>query len=195
MVRKSALLIVDLQNDFCPGGALAVPDGDTIVPVANRAIALFTAQGLPVIASRDWHPGITSHFKAFGGIWPRHCIQGTHGAGFHPELRLPQSAIIISKGSDPDRDDYSAFQARDHQGRPLAEILESLEVRSIHICGLATDYCVRETALDGIRRSIAVTLLIDGVKGVDLTPGDSERALAEMRSIGVEFVKVAELVE
>lgn len=193
MDNGSGLVIVDLQNDFCPGGALAVPDGDTIVAAVNRAISLFTAQRLPVIASRDWHPEKTAHFRQFGGLWPPHCIQGTHGAEFHPGLLLPRDAIIISKGNDPARDDYSAFHARDAQGRQLAEILETLKVCRIHVCGLATDYCVKETVMEGVRRFFEVTLLIDGVKGVDLTPGDSENALAEMRSHGVEFANIADL--
>ena len=195
MDTHSALLIIDLQNDFCPGGALAVPDGDAVVPVINRAINHFSARGLPIIASRDWHPPQTSHFRPFGGIWPPHCVQGTPGAGFHPDLRLPPEAVIVSKGTDPSRDDYSAFQARDEQGTSLPELLTSLGVTHICVCGLATDYCVKETVLEARRCGITVTVLTDAVRGVDLTPGDSERALAEMRAAGSIPATTADLAQ
>jgi nicotinamidase/pyrazinamidase len=189
----SALLIIDLQNDFCPGGALAVPEGDAIVPVINRVISHFSARGLPIIASRDWHPTRTSHFKAFGGIWPPHCIQGTPGAGFHPDLRLPPETIIVSKGTDPHRDDYSALHARDGQDTPLPALLTRLGVNHICVCGLATDYCVKETVLEARRCGMSVTVLTDAVRGVDLTPGDSERALAAMCAAGAITATTADL--
>ncbi len=193
MDAHSALLIIDLQNDFCPGGALAVPEGDEVVPLINRAIAHFSARGLPIIASRDWHPHRTSHFKPFGGIWPPHCIQGTPGAGFHPDLRLPPETVIVSKGTDPNRDDYSAFHARDMHGSSLPELLASLGVTHIYVCGLATDYCVKETVLEARRCGIGVTVLTDAVRGVDLTPGDSERALAAMCAAGAITATTADL--
>ena len=123
MERNAALLIVDLQNDFCPGGSLPVADGDRVVEPLNRAIQYFTAKGLPVLASRDWHPPVTSHFKEYGGLWPPHCVQGSSGAGFHPGLRLPAEALIVSKGTDPGSDSYSAFDGRTDDGRALKEIL------------------------------------------------------------------------
>src|SRR5512136_3191264 len=189
MLRKPALLVVDVQNDFCPGGALGVPDGDRIVPRVNRTIELFERRHLPVLATRDWHPRTTKHFKEFGGAWPPHCIQGTKGARFHPDLRLPKDAFILSKGMDPEQDSYSGFQAYNGQGRDLESVVRDLGVDEIFICGLATDYCVRATALDATRRGIRVRVLGDAIKGVDLKSGDSEAAIREMHAAGVPFVE------
>ncbi len=182
-------MVVDLQNDFCPGGSLAVPDGDRIVPRVNRTIDLFVRRGLPVLASRDWHPRITKHFKEYGGAWPPHCIQGTKGARFHPDLRLPKDALILSKGIDPEQDSYSAFQAYNGRGRDLESVVHDLGIDELFLCGLATDYCVRATALDALRRGIRVRVLADAVKGVDVKPGDSKAALEEMRAAGVPFLE------
>lgn len=195
MKKSAALLIVDLQNDFCPGGALAVPDGDRVVPVVNRYIALFTEKGLPVFFSRDWHPRQTSHFREFGGIWPVHCVQDTPGAAFHPDLMVPQDAVVLSKGMDPMKDAYSAFQAVTDNGRPLAELLREKQITDIFVGGLATDYCVKETSLDGLARGFSMRFLDDASRGVDLIPGDSERAVDEMISGGavkMHFPDVAE---
>ncbi len=189
MSRKPALLVVDVQNDFCPGGALAVRDGDAIVPRVNRTIELFERRGLPVLATRDWHPPVTKHFKEFGGAWPAHCIQGTKGARFHPDLRLPKDARILSKGMDPEQDSYSGFQAYNGEGRDLESVVRDLGVDEIFICGLATDYCVRATTLDAMRRGIRIRVLGDAIKGVDVKPGDSEAAIREMRDAGIPFVE------
>lgn len=188
MSRKPALLVVDVQNDFCPGGALAVPEGDAIVPRVNRTIELFERRNLPVLATRDWHPRATKHFKEFGGAWPPHCIQGTKGARFHPDLRLPKDALILSKGMDPEQDSYSGFQAYNGQGRDLESVVRDLGVDEIFICGLATDYCVRATTLDAMRRGIRIRVLGDAIRGVDVKPGDSQAAIQEMRAAGVSFV-------
>jgi len=126
MGAEKALLIIDVQNDFCPGGALAVPEGDKIVPVLNRYIELFLSKGLPIFASRDWHPEKTKHFKDFGGLWPKHCIQKTRGAEFHPGLKLPDKIIILSKGMDPEKDSYSVFQGADSQGKSFLNLLKWL---------------------------------------------------------------------
>ncbi len=187
MSRKPALLVVDLQNDFCPGGALGVPDGDHIIPRVNRTIELFERRGLPVLATRDWHPPVTKHFKEFGGAWPPHCIQGTKGARFHPDLQLPKDAVILSKGMDPDQDSYSGFQAYNGQGRDLESVIRDLGIDEIFLCGLATDYCVRATALDASRRGIRVRVLEDAIRGVDIKPGDSDAAIQEMRGAGVSL--------
>ncbi len=184
---KPALLVVDVQNDFCPGGALAVPEGDRVVPALNEYIARFAAAELPVYASRDWHPARTTHFKEFGGVWPPHCIQGTPGAEFHPDLRLPPGATVLSKGMGEREDAYSAFQATTPEGEPFAERLRRDGVTHLYVGGLATDYCVRASALDARRLGLAVTLLADASRGVDVRPGDSERAVAEMREAGVEI--------
>ncbi len=184
MGRRPALLVVDVQNDFSPGGALGVPEGDSIISRVNRTIALFERRRLPVLFSRDWHPKVTKHFKDYGGAWPPHCIQGTKGARFHPNLTVPKDALILSKGMDPEQDSYSAFQATTVRGRDLESTLQELGVDELFICGLATDYCVRATTLDALRRGMKVRVLKDAVRGVDVKPGDSEAALREMRAQG-----------
>ena len=181
-----ALLIVDVQNDFCPGGALAVPEGDRVVPVLNRYIERCRAGQIPIIASRDWHPEKTSHFKAYGGIWPPHCIQHTKGAQFHPDLKLPKETIVISKGMDPDKDSYSAFQAFDSEGTPLAELLKKRRITHLFVGGLATDYCVRVSVLDALKEGLKVTVLEDAVRGVELQSGDSKKAFDEMVRSGAD---------
>ena len=186
MREKSALLVVDIQIDFCPGGALSVPRGDEIIPVLNRYIERFHRAGLHIFVTRDWHPAKTSHFKAFGGTWPVHCVQGSEGAQFHPGLMLPDNAVIISKGMAPNRDDYSALHGVDPNGNPLPEVLKEFGIERIFIGGLTTDYCVKESALEGLRQGFRVTVLTDAVRGVDLKPGDSERALKEIRAAGAD---------
>ncbi len=193
MTDKPALLVVDVQNDFCPGGALAVTDGDRVVAPLNRAAAIFAAAHLPVLASRDWHPARSAHFQPFGGPWPAHCVQDTPGAELHPRLHLPDTGILLSKGMDETRDGYSAFDGMTEAGSPLAEVLGEHTVNHLYVGGLATDYCVRATVLDALERGFAVTLLVDAVAGVDVQPGDSKRALAEMASAGARMLKVAEI--
>ena len=193
MEKDAALLIVDVQNDFCPGGALPVAAGDLVVEPLNRAARLFATAGLPVLASRDWHPPISSHFRGYGGIWPTHCVQGNHGADFHPGLRLPPRTLVISKGNDPGSDGYSAFDGRGDDGRTLEEILESLGVRQLYIGGLASDYCVRSTALEAHQAGFTVTVLSDAIAGVDVSAGDSQRALDELVKAGVKFCTVDDL--
>jgi len=173
-----------MQNDFCPSGALGVPEGDRVVPILNKYIEIFRQAGLPIYFTRDWHPPVTVHFKPYGGVWPPHCVQGTHGAEFHPDLAVPPRAVIMSKGDDPKQDSYSAFFGHDEKGRSLAEVLREDGVNHFYIGGLATDYCVKETSLDAIKDGFEVTVLIDGVKGVDLSPGDSERAMEEVKRKG-----------
>lgn len=188
-----ALLIVDVQNDFCPGGSLPVPRGDEVVPVLNEYARRFHEAGRPVIASRDWHPPQTKHFQSGGGQWPPHCVQGTPGAEFHPNLRLPEGTIVVSKGMDPSQDSYTAFDAVTDDGRPLLQLLRELGVRRLFVGGLATDYCVRASVLDALRHGFEVVLLTDAVRGVDVTPGDSERALQEMRAAGAREMTLAEV--
>ncbi len=192
MAERAVLLVVDMQVDFCPGGSLAVPGGDDIIPVINRYIELCGQCGVPIFASRDWHPPVTTHFKRYGGLWPPHCIQGSEGARFHPLLRLPADVTVISKGIDPHKDDYSTFHALSEAGYYLDDHLKKEGVRRIYICGLATDYCVRQSSLDALRAGYAVTVFVDAVKGVDLTPGDSQRALEEISRAGAELMDVSE---
>jgi nicotinamidase/pyrazinamidase len=188
MQDKDALVIVDVQNDFCPGGALAVAGGDEVVPALNAYIEKFTKAGRPIFATRDWHPEKTKHFKAYGGQWPPHCIQGTKGAEFRDDLRLPPSAVIVSTGAAPDEDGYSGFDGRDERGTPLEELFRRANIERIFVGGLATDYCVKHTVLDGLKRGFKVVWLEDASRGVDLNAGDSARAAAEMAGGGAKSI-------
>lgn len=180
-MTDAALLIVDVQNDFCPGGALAVEQGDAVVPVLNAYMEMLD---LPVYASRDWHPVRTSHFREFGGIWPPHCIQNTRGAAFHPDLKLPADTTVLTKGTSATDDGYSAFEGVDARGRPLAGVLRARGVRRLYLGGLTTDYCVRTSALDALGEGFEVVLLIDAIRGINLKPGDVDRAIAQVKAAG-----------
>lgn len=182
MAGKRALIVVDVQNDFCPGGSLAVPAGDEVVAPLNQQIEEFLARGDTVVKSRDWHPPVTRHFAAHGGTWPVHCVQNTAGAAFHPGLQDDPRILIVSKGLG-DEDNYSAFD-----GTTLAATLRERGVEEIWVGGLATDYCVKNTVLDGLRAGFRVKLLADAARPVELQPGDGARAIAEMRSAGAEVV-------
>ena len=192
--RVPALLVVDVQNDFCPGGALAVSSGDTVVPALNRMIEWTAKRGGAVYASRDWHAPKASHFKEFGGVWPVHCVQETPGARFYPGLRLPADATVVTKGDRPDSDGYSAFEGHTPTGKSFADDLKEKGIRHLHVGGLATDYCVRHSVLDALESGFDVTLLTDAVKGVDVNPGDSAKALEEMRRAGAKFATTEEVV-
>ena len=187
----SALLVIDVQRDFCPGGALAVEEGDRVVAPLNAAAARFAAAGRPVIATRDWHPRRTIHFQEFGGTWPPHCVQGTPGAEFHPALKLPPSAIVVSSGMREDEDGYSAFDAVDGAGRPVADLLRDQGVRRLYVGGLATDYCVKASVLDARELGFEVSVLEDAVRAVNVQPGDGDRALAAMRDAGARLTSGA----
>jgi nicotinamidase/pyrazinamidase len=193
MEERSALLVVDVQKDFCPGGSLAVPDGDRVVPALNRHIADAIARGWPVYASRDWHPAVTSHFQAYGGEWPPHCVQNTDGAMFHRDLRLPASTIVITKGESPDNPGYSALGGFTPEGKTLASALQDGQIDHLYVGGLATDYCVKQSVLDARRMGLNVTVLGDAIAGVDVHPGDSTRAIDDMRRAGAEVSSGARL--
>jgi nicotinamidase/pyrazinamidase len=182
-----ALVIVDVQNDFCPGGSLAVAGGDRVVAPLARLATRCAAAGLPVFASRDWHPPDTAHFQAAGGPWPAHCVRDTPGAELHPDLVLPLEVVLLSKGVDPQADGYSAFEARDDAGRDLADLLTAAGVDHLLVGGLATDYCVRATVLEALSRGLGVSLLTDAVAGVNVQPGDADRAVAEMVAAGAQL--------
>ena len=184
MQATDALIIVDVQNDFCPGGSLAVTGGDEVVPVLNQYIEQFTQARVPIFATRDWHPEDTRHFKIHGGLWPPHCIQGTKGAEFRTDLALPDDAVIVSAGMAPDEEGYSGFDGKDENGAGLADLLRARGVERVFIGGIATDYCVKETVLDALKHGFKVVLLEDAVRGVNLRPDDSERAIAEMVRAG-----------
>jgi nicotinamidase/pyrazinamidase len=189
MQGKDALVLVDPQIDFCPGGALPVVDGDKIMPILNQYIGKFRRAGVPIFATRDWHPEKTSHFNTGGGPWPPHCIQGSKGAQFHPHLKLPLEAVIVSAGMGSDEDGYSGFLGRDDSGAQLADLLRQRGVERIFVGGLATDYCVKHTVIDGLKQGFKVVLLEDAVRGVNLRPGDSKQAIEEMVRSGAEVAK------
>jgi nicotinamidase/pyrazinamidase len=179
---KQALIVVDVQNDFCPGGALAVAHGDEVVEPLNEQIDEFLERGAPVYKSRDWHPATTKHFEAHGGTWPVHCVQNTKGAEFHPALRDDPRITVVSKGLG-DTDCYSAFDETD-----LVSQLREQGVKEVVVGGLATDYCVKNTVLDALKHGFKVKLLENATRAVDLQPGDGDRAIEEMRAAGAEIV-------
>ncbi len=200
--RESALLIIDVQNDFCPGGSLAVESGDDVIPVINRIMPIF----FRVLATQDWHPPdhvsfATSHpgrkpldVVTTDGIeqvlWPDHCIQGTRGAELHPRLETGRIGLLLRKGMRPRLDSYSGFFENDHRtDTGLRHYLKGLKVRELFICGLATDYCVRASALDARRLGFRVTLIRDACRGVDLPRGSIEKAIAAMRKSGVRMIE------
>jgi nicotinamidase/pyrazinamidase len=179
---KRPLLVVDVQNDFCPGGALGVAGGDEVVAPLNKLIAEFLERGEPVFKSRDWHPPTTKHFTEYGGTWPVHCVQNTKGAEFHPGLMDDPHIRVISKGQG-DEDQYSAFDGTD-----LALQLRRLGVEEVWVGGLATDYCVKQTVLDALKEGFKVKALENAMRAVEVNPGDGARAIEEMREAGAEVV-------
>ncbi len=183
------MLVVDVQRDFCPGGALAVKDGDKVVPTLNRVIGAFTEASIPVFFTRDWHPRNHVSFKGQGGIWPPHCVKGTAGAEFHPKLRVPRGAVVVSKGTEADLEAYSGFEGTDLEKR-----LKEAGVREVFIGGLATDYCVKETSLDALGAGLKVKVLEDCVRGVNLRENDSELALREVAARGAGLVTSSDAV-
>ena len=189
----TAVLVIDVQRDFCAGGALAVPGGDSVVPVLNDVIGGAAERRMPVYASRDWHPAASRHFATGGGVWPVHCVAGSDGARFHPDLRLPAGAAVVSKGVEPDEDGFSAFDGRLEDGTTLEESLRAAGVARLLVGGLATDYCVRHTVLDALKKGWLVTLLTDAVSAVDLKPDGGARALDEMRAAGADLRASADL--
>ncbi len=188
----TALIVVDVQNDFAdPAGSLYVRGGEEVVPLVNTEIVAARDAGATVVLTQDWHPDTTPHFAKDGGIWPVHCVAGTWGAGFHPDLDTT-GAAVVRKGSGGE-DGYSGFTVRDPitgETSPtgLAEILTAAGVGRVVVAGLATDYCVVETAVDAVAAGYKTTLLADAVRAVDLNPGDGSRAVARMAIEGVQVV-------
>lgn len=177
---RPALLVVDVQRDFCPGGSLAVKDGDEVVAPLNKTIAAFERLDFPVFFTRDWHPRNHISFAAQGGPWPPHCVRGTPGADFQPGLIIPRGAVVISKGDRPSTEAYSGFQGTDLEAR-----LKKRDVDEVYVGGLATDYCVKESVLDARRAGFRVNLLKDCVRAVEAKAGDGSRAMEEMKAAGV----------
>ena len=186
----AALILVDIQNDFCPGGALAVNEGDQIVPAVNRLIPGFPL----VISTQDWHPENHISFKEQGGPWPPHCVQGTLGAELHSDLKTDTIAHYFRKASSPDKDDYSEFAGKDDRGRSLDEVLKSYGVKKLYAVGLATDYCVLETVIDGLRLGYEVYAVTDAMRAVNVNPADGEKALQKMADSGAHLVTSDEVL-
>ena len=177
--QGDALLIVDVQNDFLPGGALGVPDGDAVIAPLNAWISRFTAAGLPVFATRDWHPPDHCSFRPQGGPWPLHCVAGSAGAAFAAALRLPADARIVDKATRSDVDAYSGFSGTD-----LRAQLQAAGVKRLFVGGLATDYCVLNSVLDARRLGYDVVLLTPAMRAVNIRPDDGDRAMAQMQAAG-----------
>jgi nicotinamidase/pyrazinamidase len=190
--ERTALVVVDVQNDFAdPSGSLSVAGGEAIVPRVNKAIALAVEADALLVATQDWHPDVTPHFAKDGGIWPVHCVGGTWGAELHPALDLPPNALRVRKGANGE-DGYSGFTMRDPRtGEETATELEARlrerEIERLVVCGLATDYCVKATALDGVRLGFDVELLADAIAAVNLRPDDGDHAIAEMVEGGIRI--------
>jgi nicotinamidase/pyrazinamidase len=183
-----ALILVDIQNDFCPGGSLAVAEGDRVVPVANELQKRFDL----VVATKDWHPPGHASFET---LWPPHCVQGTTGAEFVPGLDTARVAHVFLKGTDPAVDSYSGFFDNEHKrSTGLGDYLRAQGVTDVFICGLATDYCVKFTALDALRLGFKTTVVGDACRGVEVEAGDTARALEEMRAAGAKIVESGELL-
>ena len=189
--EKTALLVVDVQNDFAdPSGSLYVSSGEEVVPVINSEIDKALSSGTRVFYTQDWHPEETAHFEKFGGIWPVHCVQGTWGAEFHPDLKV--TGEVIQKGTGGE-DGYSGFTVRDPQGgdesdTELEGLLRDAGIERIVVVGLATDYCVKETAVDGARKGFDTSVLYNAVRAVDIKPGDGRRALQDIEKAGGKVV-------
>lgn len=180
-----ALLIIDFQNDFTTGGALAVPEGDEIAGPVKRLAEHFDF----IAATRDWHPPDHASFEAQGGPWPVHCVQGTHGADFHPAVKDVELDAVVDVGQGQDDQGYSGFEKSE-----LTRILRENHVDEVYVCGLATDYCVRASAIDACREGFDVTVVEDAVRGVEVDPGDSERAFADMRDAGARIATADEVL-
>jgi nicotinamidase/pyrazinamidase len=173
------LIVVDVQNDFCAGGALPVPDGDAVVEPINRLAEEFSF----VVATRDWHPPNHDSFREQGGPWPVHCVRETGGAGLHPKLHTSRIDAVVDAGREPDHEGYSGFEHTE-----LERLLRDQRVDTVHVAGLALDYCVKETALDARRAGFGVVLHVGATRAIDAEPGDGDRALDELREAGVEIV-------
>ena len=188
--NSDALLIIDIQNDFLPGGALPIDKGDKIILVINEYIRLFEDAKAHILASRDWHPSNHMSFKKFGGLWPSHCVQQTEGARFSPNLKLPAHTIMISKATDTEREAYSAFD-----GTNLVHELRTLCVKRVFAGGLATDYCVVNTVLDACKLGFETIVLIDATWGINANPGDVSRAIETMVKNGAQQAVADDFME
>ena len=183
-----ALVVVDVQVDLCPGGAPPVPHGDKVVRPINTLLHTADAHNRLVVLTRDWHPQASTHFSTGGGVWPPHCIAGSDGARFHPDLQLPSPANIVSKGAQPDEDGYSAFDGVDDERRSLLNILKAHSTETVLVCGLATDYCVLATVLDAMRTGFTAIVALDATAPVNLKTTDGAEAEDRMKAAGASVV-------
>lgn len=190
LCKSDALIVVDVQNDFLPRGALAVKCGEEVVPVLNRYIELFSNHALPIVATRDWHPEVHCSFQDQGGSWPPHCVAGSRGARFSTKLRLPDKIKIVSKATRIDRDAYSGFE-----GTNLDEWLSTRGVRRLFVGGLATDYCVLNTVRDALKTNYEVMVLLDAIRAVNVHPGDGDKAIAQMLKSGAQPMRYDALTQ
>ncbi len=182
MGPDDAVIVVDIQNDFCPGGALPVPEGDKVILVLNRWIEQAERVGATIVLTRDWHPANHCSFAAQGGPWPVHCVQRTPGAEYHPELRIPRLAIYVDKATDPARESFSDFA-----GTALGDQLRRKGIRRLFVGGLALDYCDRATVLEGLAEGFEVHLLLSATRAVNVKEGDGQQAIDEMRAAGARI--------
>lgn len=185
-----ALIITDVQIDFLPGGPLPVPEGDQVIPVLNEYARIFKKAKAKIFVTRDWHPPNHVSFKSQGGPWPPHCVQHSEGARFHPDLKLPENTMIISKATDPAKESYSGFD-----GTEMASKLKSAGVARVFVGGLATDYCVLNTVLDARKLGFETVLLADATRGINVKPGDVQKAIDEMVAKGAELVTLADFTD
>ena len=186
-MNKSALIIVDVQNDFCPGGSLAVPNGDLVIKPINKMISYAKKNHWLTLASRDRHPKITSHFKLYGGVWPVHCVRNTAGAKFHPKLKF-QDLVLINKGTVKNEDGYSVFDGKTEDNQSLLDFLKKNNVDRLYIGGLATDYCVKQTVLDTKKFGFKIIVIIDACRAVNLKPDDEKKSIEVMKKAGARIV-------
>ncbi len=193
-LSDAALIVVDVQNDFCPGGALAVPDGDHVIPVVKNWVNTFQAQDRPIIFTGDAHPRDHVSFQERQGLWPAHCVKGTWGAAYHEALEIPHNAFHVEKGFLADVDAYSGFEGLvmgpdgTRTDQSLQSLLDSLHVHTIYLAGLATDYCVKATGLNGLDLGYKVVLIGDAIRGVNVHPNDSNLAVLVLEARGAEII-------
>lgn len=188
LTEKDALIVIDVQNDFLSGGSLAVATGDEVISVLNHYIALFSERGLPIYVTRDWHPENHCSFKPYGGMWPPHCIANTHGAHFCAALTIPHDAVVVSKATKPDDDAYSDFD-----GTGLENDLWDRHIDRIFVGGIATDYCVLSTVMDGLRLGFKVMLLVDAIRAVNVHAGDGQKAIDKMTKGGAIPIALSDI--
>lgn len=188
--NTDALILVDIQKDFLPGGALPVPQGDLVIPILNEYIVLFQKVNAIIFATRDWHPSNHMSFLKYGGVWPSHCVQGTNGATIHPDLKLSEKIIIISTGTDPKREGYSGFEDTD-----LLTILKKGQIKRVFIGGLAIEYCVKNTVLGSLNFGFETFFLFDGSRGINSNFGDVDEAIKSMIIKGAKKIELRNFIQ